>query len=151
MINIELIKTTDTVQLPERATSGSAGLDLRANIQEKELLKPSQCCTIRTGIKLNFSNHPRLVGLILPRSSLGIKYGIILSNSVGVIDSDYQGEIMVDLWNTSNKCYTIRPQEKIAQILFFSHQLIDFTIVSKFSKKEITDRGDNGFGSTGRL
>ncbi len=132
--------------LPQPSTDGSAGIDLRAMINETVTLWPGGAALlIPTGLAINIKD-PGYAGVILPRSGLGHKNGVILGNSVGLIDSDYQGQIMVSLWNRSDDIYRIRPGERIAQLVIVPVVRPVFVIVDEFYE---TKRGASGFGSTG--
>ena len=132
--------------LPQPSTDGSAGIDLRAMISETAALWPGGAALlIPTGIAINIKD-PGYAGVILPRSGLGHKNGVILGNGVGLIDSDYQGQIMVSLWNRSDDIYRIRPGERIAQLVIVPVVRPVFVIVDEFYE---TKRGTSGFGSTG--
>ncbi|WP_343187745.1 dUTP diphosphatase [Buchnera aphidicola (Periphyllus koelreuteriae)] len=133
--------------IPKYETKGSAGLDLRACIIKKKSLKCNESYLFPTGISIYIKNSS-ISGVIIPRSGLGHKNGIILGNSIGLIDSDYQGEIMVSLWNRSKKLYIIRPYERIAQIVFIPIKKVKFNLVKNFFNK--SDRGTKGFGHTGK-
>ncbi len=130
---------------PHYATPGSAGLDLRACLQAPERLPPGGTMLIPTGMAIHLSD-PGLAAMILPRSGLGHKYGIVLGNLVGLIDSDYQGEIMVSLWNRSQQTFTINPLDRIAQLVVVPVLQVGFNVVDDF---EASHRGEGGFGSTG--
>lgn len=132
-------------ELPAYATSGSAGLDLRACIDQALTLQPGATELVKTGLAVHIAD-PAYAGLLLPRSGLGHKHGIVLGNLVGLIDSDYQGPLMVSLWNRSNTAYTLEPMERIAQLLIVPIQQVQFELVDEFSS---SDRGAGGFGSTG--
>ena len=132
--------------LPARATSGSAGVDLRACLDAPLDLAPGDCQLIRTGIAIHIGD-PGLAAVILPRSGLGHKHGIVLGNLVGLIDSDYQGELMVSCWNRGNDTFRIEPGERIAQLVVVPVLPVEFTVVEDFEQSE---RGDGGFGHTGR-
>ncbi|CAL4324931.1 Deoxyuridine 5'-triphosphate nucleotidohydrolase [Buchnera aphidicola (Chaitophorus populicola)] len=132
---------------PKYATLGSAGIDLRACIINKIYMKPNQSYLFSTGISI-YIKDVSLAAILLPRSGLGHKYGIILGNSVGLIDSDYQGEIMVSLWNRSNKNYCVHPYDRIAQIVFIQIKQVKFNLVNSFLDQSI--RGKDGFGHTGK-
>lgn len=132
--------------LPTRATEGSAGIDLRACIDEPLLIKASETVLVKTGLAIYIAD-PDYVGLIMPRSGLGHKHGIVLGNLTGVIDADYQGEIMVSIWNRSQTDYTLQPAERMAQYLVVPVMRPTFDIVSDFS--DISVRGSGGFGSSG--
>lgn len=132
--------------LPHYATPGSAGLDLRACLTEALILKPSDTKLIPTGLSIHI-NNPYLAAMILPRSGLGHKHGIVLGNLVGLIDSDYQGELMVSCWNRGNDTFTINPGERIAQLVMVPVTQVEFDVVETFAE---TERGEGGFGSSGR-
>jgi dUTP pyrophosphatase len=133
--------------IPAYATQFSAGMDLRALLDEPLILDIGQTKLIRTGIAIHISN-PKLVGIIVPRSGLGHKHGIVTGNLVGVIDADYQGELMVSLWNRSQIAYTIEPCERIAQLLIMPVEHACFDIVEEFNIN--SERSSSGFGSTGK-
>jgi dUTP pyrophosphatase len=132
--------------LPTYATSGSAGLDLRACIDVPLVLEPGQAQLIPTGLSMHLGD-PGLAAMILPRSGLGHKQGIVLGNLVGLIDSDYQGPLMVSCWNRGQTAFTIQPMERIAQMVIVPVVQAQFRVVDSF---EATTRGEGGFGSTGR-
>ncbi|MBO6070835.1 MAG: dUTP diphosphatase [Succinivibrionaceae bacterium] len=131
--------------LPSHASSGSAGVDLRAMIPEALVVKPNQTVLIPTGISI-FIDNPDLCATILPRSGLGHKHGIVLGNLVGLIDSDYQGPLLVSMWNRSTDEFTVNVGDRIAQLVFLPVVHANFTIVDSFEKSE---RGEGGFGHTG--
>ena len=131
---------------PQYATPGSAGLDLRACIDSARTLLPGETQLIPTGIAIHLAD-PGLATMILPRSGLGHKHGIVLGNLVGLIDSDYQGEIMVSTWNRGKERFTINPLDRLAQLVVVPVVQVAFNIVDKFGESE---RGAGGFGSTGR-
>jgi dUTP pyrophosphatase len=133
------------IPMPEYATNGSAGLDLRACIDEPIELNPGQTVLISTGLSI-FIEDPGLAATILPRSGLGHKHGIVLGNLVGLIDSDYQGELMVSCWNRGDTSFTVTPGERIAQLVVLPVVQVEFQIVDEF---KASDRGEGGFGSTG--
>lgn len=135
----------DTVAFPEYATGGSAGLDLRALLDEPLTLAPGQTQLIRTGLSIHIAD-PSLAAMILPRSGLGHKHGIVLGNLVGLIDSDYQGELMVSCWNRGQTSFTIDVGERIAQLVLVPVVQAEFEVVTAF---DTSDRGEGGFGSTG--
>lgn len=135
----------NTVPLPEYATTGSAGLDLRACIDKPLMINPGETVLIDTGLAMHISN-PAMAATVLPRSGLGHKHGIVLGNLVGLIDSDYQGPLMISCWNRSNVPYTVSPGERIAQLVIVPVLKARFQIVEEF---EATERGAGGFGSTG--
>lgn len=134
------------IPLPAYATPGSAGLDLRACLDEPLLLLPGDTCLIPTGIAIHIGN-PHLAATLLPRSGLGHKHGIVLGNLVGLIDSDYQGELMISCWNRGNTEFTVQPGERIAQLVFLPVVQAEFTLVKEFAASQ---RGEGGFGHTGR-
>ena len=134
------------IPLPAHATEGSAGMDLRACIDETITLKPGDTELIPTGIAIHIGD-PGLAATILPRSGLGHKHGIVLGNLVGLIDSDYQGQLMVSVWNRGHSTFTIEPGDRIAQLVFVPVVQADFNIVSDF---DTSDRGEGGFGHSGR-
>tara|TARA_Y100000996_G_C22462977_1_gene618851 strand:+ start:230 stop:679 length:450 start_codon:yes stop_codon:yes gene_type:complete len=148
MLNDVKIKILDNklTKLPDYLTKGSAGLDLRASINRTIEVKPNETKLISTGISI-FIEDSKYAGLILPRSGLGHKHGIVLGNLVGLIDSDYQGPLMVSCWNRSDAHFTIEPYDRIAQLVFISVQQPELKQVESFEK---TDRGDAGFGSSGK-
>jgi dUTP pyrophosphatase len=133
-------------QIPAYATPGSAGLDLRACLDEAITLAPGQTTLIPTGLAIHIAD-PGLAALILPRSGLGHKHGIVLGNLVGLIDSDYQGQLMVSCWNRGQAEFTIQPFERIAQLVIVPVVQAQFRRVDRFDASE---RGAGGFGSTGR-
>ena len=133
------------IPLPSYATEGSAGLDLRACLAEAITLKPGDTKLIPTGLSI-YIQDPGLAATILPRSGLGHKHGIVLGNLVGLIDSDYQGELMVSCWNRGQTEFTIEAGERIAQLVLLPVVQAEFDIVTEF---ESSDRGTGGFGSTG--
>lgn len=132
--------------LPAYATEGSAGLDLRACLDAQLVLAPGEAHLIRTGLAIHIAD-PAFAGLVLPRSGLGHKHGIVLGNLVGLIDSDYQGELMVSCWNRGNEAFTIQPGERIAQYVLVPVVQAEFRIVKDF---DASARGAGGFGSSGR-
>jgi dUTP pyrophosphatase len=132
--------------LPAYATSGSAGLDLRACISHAVTLDPGETTLIGTGLAVHIAD-PGLAATILPRSGLGHKHGIVLGNLVGLIDSDYQGELKVSLWNRSEQSFTVEPGERIAQMVVLPIVRVDFNLVSDFDDSH---RGEGGFGHSGR-
>jgi dUTP pyrophosphatase len=134
------------IGLPHYATSGSAGLDLRACMDEDITLKPGETTLIPTGIAIHIDD-PSLAAMILPRSGLGHKHGIVLGNLVGLIDSDYQGQLFVSCWNRGSESFVITVGERIAQMVIVPIVQVGFEEVDEFS---VTDRGTGGFGHTGR-
>lgn len=135
----------NTVPFPHYATEGSAGLDMRACLDAPLTLKPGQTELIKTGLSIHIAD-PSLAAMILPRSGLGHKHGIVLGNLVGLIDSDYQGELMVSCWNRGQTEFTVEVGERIAQLVLVPVVQADFEVVSVF---DASQRGDGGFGSTG--
>ncbi len=144
-IDVKILNEKLNTQLPSYATHGSAGLDLRAAIDTALTLEPGQTVLIPTGMAIHL-NDANYAALILPRSGLGHKHGIVLGNLVGLIDSDYQGELMVSTWNRGQTAFTIEPFERIAQLVIVPVVQAQFNIVSDF---DASDRGMGGFGSTG--
>lgn len=130
---------------PSYATPGSAGLDLQACIEQTTLVTPGETTLLSTGISI-FIDDPSLAAVILPRSGLGHKHGIVLGNLVGLIDSDYQGPLMVSLWNRGDKEFKIKPGDRIAQLVFVPVVQASFEVVEEFVA---SDRGEGGFGHTG--
>ena len=136
----------DNFPLPTYATQGSAGLDLRACVESITEVGPGETILIPTGISI-FIDDPSLAAVILPRSGLGHKHGIVLGNLVGLIDSDYQGPLMVSMWNRGHQSFTVKPGDRIAQLVFVPIVQADFEVVEEFSS---SDRGEGGFGHTGQ-
>lgn len=132
--------------LPAYATEGSAGLDLRACLDVPLVLAPGETHLVRTGLAIHIAD-PAFAGLVLPRSGLGHKHGIVLGNLVGLIDSDYQGELMVSCWNRGQESFTIQPGERIAQYVLVPVVQAEFRMVDDF---DASTRGAGGFGSSGR-
>jgi len=132
--------------LPKRATSGSAGLDLRACLDTPLDLAPGETKLIPTGLAIHLAD-PKLAAVIIPRSGLGHKHGIVLGNLVGLIDSDYQGELMISCWNRGAQTFRIEPGERIAQLVVVPVVQVEFDVVDSFTA---SDRGSGGFGHTGR-
>lgn len=131
---------------PRYATPGSAGLDLRACIEAPIMLAPGQTTLVPSGMAIHLADAG-LAAMILPRSGLGHKHGIVLGNLVGLIDSDYQGEIMVSLWNRSHESFTLNPLDRIAQLVVVPVVQVAFNVVEEFGASQ---RGEGGFGSTGK-
>ncbi len=150
MNNIELKILDERIgnefPLPDYATSGSAGMDLRACLDEELLLKPGETELIPTGMAIHISDES-LAAIILPRSGLGHKHGIVLGNLVGLIDSDYQGQLFVSCWNRGDTEFSMKPGERIAQLVFVPVVQAKFQIVDNFDESE---RGHGGFGHTGK-
>lgn len=138
-----------TWMLPQYQTAGSAAMDLIACLAEPKVLHPSDCTLIATGIAI-FINNPNFCAKILPRSGLGHKHGIILGNGTGLIDSDYQGPLMISCFNRGDSSYTIRPGERIAQLVFVPIIRPSLALVDAFDLSDST-RGSGGFGSTGKV
>ena len=131
---------------PSYATKGSAGLDLSACIEQTQTIEPGSCHLIPSGIAIHI-NNPNIAAMILPRSGLGHKKGLVLGNLVGLIDSDYQGELKISVWNRSHKAHTIQPGDRIAQLIFVPVIQPKLTLVENFD--HTSEREDGGFGSTG--
>lgn len=144
-IDVKIINPLIKDQLPHYATAGSAGLDLRACISDKIILEPGQTVLIPTGLAIHLADA-NYAAMILPRSGLGHKHGVVLGNLVGLIDSDYQGELMVSTWNRGSTAFTIEPFERIAQMVIVPVVQAQFNLVADF---DASDRGVGGFGSTG--
>jgi dUTP pyrophosphatase len=145
-IDLKILDPRIAGQLPQYATPGSAGLDLRACLDAPVTLEPGATTLIPTGIAIHVAD-PGLAAVILPRSGLGHKHGIVLGNLVGLIDSDYQGPLMVSCWNRGREAYTVQPLERIAQLVIVPVVQAAFRVVEEFGASE---RGEGGFGSTGR-
>jgi dUTP pyrophosphatase len=146
VIDVRLLDPRLQDQLPAYATAGSAGLDLRACLDAPITLEPGQTVLIPTGLAIHIGD-PGLAAMILPRSGLGHKHGIVLGNLVGLIDSDYQGPLMVSCWNRGTLPFTVQPLDRIAQLLIVPVVQARFRVVDEFGA---SDRGSGGFGSTGR-
>src|SRR3954454_2931787 len=145
-LDLKILDARMREQLPAYATTGSAGLDLRACLDEPLTLKPGDTALVPTGLAIHVAD-PGYAALILPRSGLGHEHGIVLGNLVGLIDSDYQGPLMVSCWNRGRAAFTIEPLERIAQLVIVPVMQARFRIVEEFDASE---RGAQGFGSTGR-
>ncbi len=145
-IDIRILDERLRDQPPAYATSGSAGLDLRACVDAPLVLAPGHTVLVPTGIAIHLAD-PGLAAMILPRSGLGHKHGIVLGNLVGLIDSDYQGEIMVSTWNRGRETFTLNPLDRLAQLVVVPVLQVVFNVVDEFSASE---RGEGGFGSTGK-
>ena len=145
-IDIKIIDPRLINNLPEYATPGSAGLDLRACLLEAMTLQPNAWQLVPTGIAIYLADAG-FAALILPRSGLGHKHGIVLGNLVGLIDSDYQGQLMVSAWNRSPTAFTIEPMERIAQLVIVPVMQAQFNVVTEFPTSQ---RGEGGYGSTGK-
>ncbi len=136
----------DTIPLPHYATEGSAGLDLRAMLDESITLAPGDSTLLPTGLSIHIAD-PGYAGLVVPRSGLGHKHGIVLGNLVGLIDSDYQGELMVSCWNRGQNAFTLEPGERVAQLVIVPVQQVVWQQVEQFTESQ---RGSGGFGHSGR-
>ncbi|BEU97490.1 dUTP diphosphatase [Acidovorax sp. DW039] len=145
-IDIKILDPRIAEQLPAYATPGSAGLDLRACLDAPLTLQPNAWQLVPTGIAM-YLKDPGYAALILPRSGLGHKHGIVLGNLVGLIDSDYQGQLMVSAWNRSDVAFTIEPMERLAQMVIVPVVQAQFNVVTDFVA---TERGEGGYGSTGK-
>ena len=145
-IDVKILDPRMQDQLPHYATAGSAGLDLRACIDAPLTLEPGQTVLVPTGLAIHIGD-PGYAAMILPRSGLGHKNGIVLGNLVGLIDSDYQGQLMVSTWNRSQVAFTLQPMDRLAQLVVVPVLQVGFNIVEEFAS---SDRGAGGFGSTGK-
>jgi len=145
-VDVKILDPRIRAMLPHYASSGAAGLDLRACLQAALTLRPGDSELVPSGIAIHIAD-PGYAALVLPRSGLGAKHGIVLGNLVGLIDSDYQGEVLVSLWNRGREAFTLRPLERIAQLVVVPVQRIEFNVVDEFASSA---RGAGGFGSTGR-
>ena len=145
-LDVKILDSRLADQLPAYATPGSAGLDLRACLDAPLTLAPNAWQLVPTGMAI-YLKDPAFAALILPRSGLGHKHGIVLGNLVGLIDSDYQGQLMVSAWNRSSVAFTIEPMERIAQLVIVPVLQAQFNIVNEFKASE---RGEGGYGSTGK-
>jgi dUTP pyrophosphatase len=145
-IEVKVLDPRLREQLPGYATPGSAGLDLRACLPAPLTLEPGQTELVPSGIAIHLED-PGLAAVILPRSGLGHKHGIVLGNLVGLIDSDYQGQIFVSTWNRGNTAFTLQPMERLAQLVIVPVVQVAFDVVSEF---KASTRGAGGFGSTGK-
>ena len=146
-IDLKIMDPRNADQLPTYATPGSAGLDLRACIDAPLTLAPNAWQLVPTGMAV-YLNDPGYAALLLPRSGLGHKHGIVLGNLVGLIDSDYQGQLMVSCWNRSDVAFTIEPMERIAQMVIVPVVQAQFNVVTEFAAS--SKRGEGGYGSTGK-
>ena len=135
----------DTIPLPHYATDGSAGLDMRACIDEPVIVEPGATELIPTGLAIHIA-EPSLAAVLLPRSGLGHKHGLVLGNLTGLIDSDYQGQVFISCWNRSSEAYDVQPGERIAQMVFVPVEQVRFEVVEDFDESK---RGDGGFGHSG--
>ena len=140
------LRLGNEIPLPKHATDGSAGMDLRACVEKNTVIQPGETLLIPTGFAMHISD-PGMAAVILPRSGLGHKHGLVLGNLVGLIDSDYQGQVYVSCWNRSDRDFEVEPGMRIAQLVFVPVVMADFEVVDSF---EESDRGAGGFGHTGR-
>lgn len=145
-IDVKILDPRMQDQLPTYATAGSAGLDLRACIDSPLIIEPGATHLIPTGLAINIAD-PDYAAMILPRSGLGHKHGVVLGNLIGLIDSDYQGQLMVSTWNRSQTAFTLNPMERLAQLVIVPVLQVGFNVVEEFDTSE---RGAGGFGSTGK-
>ncbi|TXH90187.1 MAG: dUTP diphosphatase [Rhodoferax sp.] len=145
-VDVKILDPRIAEQFPTYATAGSAGLDLRACLDTPLTLEPNAWQLVPTGMAMHLAD-PAYAALILPRSGLGHKHGIVLGNLVGLIDSDYQGQLMVSAWNRSDVAFTIQPMERIAQLVIVPVVQAQFNVVQEFPASE---RGEGGYGSTGK-
>ncbi len=146
VVDLKVLDARMAVLLPAYATPGSAGLDLRACLEAPLVLEPGAAALIPTGLAVHIGD-PALAAMLLPRSGLGHRHGIVLGNLVGLIDSDYQGPLMVSCWNRGTAAYTVQPMERIAQMVLVPVVRAAFRVVDDF---DASARGEGGFGSTGR-
>jgi dUTP pyrophosphatase len=135
----------DSIPLPHYATDGSAGLDMRACIDAALTVSPGETVLVPTGLAIHISDAD-LAAVLLPRSGLGHKHGLVLGNLTGLIDSDYQGQVYISCWNRGSKSYEVKPGERIAQMVFVPVEQVEFNVVKEFDD---SDRGDGGFGHSG--
>lgn len=145
-VDIKILDPRMQELLPAYATPGSAGLDLRACIDAPLVIEPGQTVLVPTGLAIHLAD-PGYAAMILPRSGMGHKNGIVLGNLVGLIDSDYQGQLMVSTWNRGNNTFTLNPMERLAQLIIVPVLQVGFNVVQEFGNSE---RGEGGFGSTGK-
>ena len=145
-LDVRVLDPRLLTQLPEYATPGSAGLDLRACIDSPLVIQPGKTVLVPSGIAIHLDDS-RYAAMVLPRSGLGHKHGIVLGNLVGLIDSDYQGQISVSLWNRGQNEFTVQPMDRIAQMIVVPVLQVHFNVVSEFTA---SSRGTGGFGSTGK-
>ncbi len=145
-IDVKILDDRLRTHMPGYATPGAAGLDLRACLNAPVSLHPGETSLIPSGLAIHLAD-PGLAAMVLPRSGLGHKHGIVLGNLVGLIDSDYQGQIFVSVWNRGRETFTVQPMERIAQLVVVPVLQVGFNIVEDFAE---SDRGTGGFGSTGK-
>ena len=136
----------DSIPLPHYATAGSAGLDMRACIDAPLTVNPGDTVLVPTGLAIHVAD-PSLAAVLLPRSGLGHKHGLVLGNLTGLIDSDYQGQVFISCWNRGSISYEVQPGERIAQMVFIPVAQVEFSVVEEFAE---SDRGDGGFGHSGK-
>jgi len=136
----------DSIPLPHFATEGSAGMDMRACIDEALTVTPGETVLVPTGLAIHVAD-PALAAVLLPRSGLGHKHGLVLGNLTGLIDSDYQGQVFISCWNRGSASYEIQPGERIAQMVFVPVEQVEFSVVEEFAA---SDRGAGGFGHSGK-
>jgi dUTP pyrophosphatase len=148
-IDIKILDPRMKDQLPAYATEGSAGLDLRACIGEAITIEAGATVLIPTGLAIHVAD-PGYCAMILPRSGMGHKNGIVLGNLVGLIDSDYQGQLMVSTWNRGQQAFTLNPMERLAQLIIVPVMQVGFNVVDEFDSEKESQRGAGGFGSTGK-
>lgn len=148
-IDVKILDPRMKDMLPAYATQGSAGLDLRACIEEAITIEPGATVLVPTGIAIHVAN-PGYCAMILPRSGMGHKNGIVLGNLVGLIDSDYQGQLMVSTWNRGQQAFTLNPMERLAQLIVVPVVQVGFNVVDEFDSDKESERGAGGFGSTGK-
>ena len=145
-LDVKILDERMRSQLPAYATSGSAGLDLRACLDEPLTLRPGDSALVPTGLAIHVGD-PGHAAVIIPRSGLGHKHGIVLGNLVGLIDSDYQGQVFVSCWNRGRETFVVNPMERIAQLVVIPVLQVELNVVESFDESA---RGDGGFGSTGK-
>jgi dUTP pyrophosphatase len=145
-LDVKILDARIREMLPQYGTPGAAGLDLRACLDAPLQLKPGDSHLVPSGIAIHIGD-PGFAAIVLPRSGLGAKHGIVLGNLVGLIDSDYQGQVFVSVWNRSQAAFTIQPMDRIAQLVVVPVQQVEFNVVEEF---EASSRGAGGFGSTGK-
>ena len=139
-------KIGESIPLPQIATEGSAGMDMRACIDSELMVSPGDTVLVPTGIAMHIADN-NLAAVLLPRSGLGHKHGLVLGNLTGLIDSDYQGQIFISCWNRGEKAYKINPGDRIAQMVFIPVEQVKFEVVNDFKE---SDRGEGGFGHSGK-
>ena len=145
-VDLKILDARMRDYLPAYATPGSAGLDLRACLEAPQTIQPGQTVLVPTGLAIHIAD-PGYAAMILPRSGLGHKHGIVLGNLVGLIDSDYQGQLMVSTWNRGQEAFVLQPMERLAQMIIVPVAQVNFNVVDDFTE---SDRGAGGFGSTGK-